>query len=81
MAQRRASSGLPVIRRGNPYPNKAGRPLTNASGFFFERDGRLFLVTSRHVVADPPLGEFAPDSREMNRSTRRRKAGTVRLLS
>jgi hypothetical protein len=24
--------------------------LTNASGFFFERDERLFLVTSRHVV-------------------------------
>ncbi|MEN0106892.1 MAG: serine protease [Pseudomonas sp.] len=30
------------------------RPLTNASGFFFERDGRLFLVTSRHVVIDEP---------------------------
>ena len=28
--------------------------LTNASGFFFERDGRLFLVTSRHVVIDEP---------------------------
>jgi S1-C subfamily serine protease len=28
------------------------RLLTNASGFFFERDGRLFLVTSRHVVID-----------------------------
>jgi S1-C subfamily serine protease len=26
--------------------------LTNASGFFFERDERLFLVTSRHVVID-----------------------------
>ena len=24
--------------------------LTNASGFFFERDDRLFLVTSRHVL-------------------------------
>ena len=24
--------------------------LTNATGFFFERDGRLFVVTSRHVV-------------------------------
>ena len=30
------------------------RPLTNASGFFFERDNRLFLVTSRHVVIDEP---------------------------
>jgi hypothetical protein len=27
-------------------------PRTNASGFFFERDDRLFLVTSRHVVMD-----------------------------
>jgi len=29
-----------------------GRALTNASGFFFERDGRLFLVTSGHVLLD-----------------------------
>ncbi|MDQ2780734.1 MAG: serine protease [Pseudomonadota bacterium] len=29
-------------------------PLTNASGFFFERDQRLFLVTSRHVFFDEP---------------------------
>ena len=28
------------------------KPLTGATGFFFERDGRLFLVTSRHVVID-----------------------------
>ena len=28
--------------------------LTTASGFFFERDARLFLVTSRHVVIDEP---------------------------
>mgnify|MGYP003393506296 FL=1 len=30
------------------------RPLTNASGFFFARDSRLFLVTSRHVMIDLP---------------------------
>ncbi len=30
------------------------RSLTGASGFFFERDERLFLVTSRHVVIDKP---------------------------
>jgi S1-C subfamily serine protease len=36
------------------------RWLTNASGFLFERDGRLFLVTSRHVVFDEPSGHF-PD--------------------
>ena len=34
------------------------RPLTGASGFFFEREGRLFLVTSRHVVIDPPSKHF-----------------------
>ena len=34
------------------------RHLTNASGFFFERDGRLFLVTSRHVVIDDASKHF-----------------------
>ncbi len=34
------------------------QPLTGATGFFFERDGRLFLVTSRHVVADAPSRHF-----------------------
>jgi len=36
------------------------KPLTNASGFFFARDERLFLVTSRHVVLDRPSHHF-PD--------------------
>jgi hypothetical protein len=36
------------------------RWLTNASGFLFERDRRLYLVTSRHVVFDEPSGHF-PD--------------------
>jgi len=30
------------------------RLLTKASGFFFARDERLYLVTSRHVVLDEP---------------------------
>ena len=34
------------------------RALTNASGFFFERDERLFLVTSRHVLYDKPSDHF-----------------------
>nr|WP_244140190.1 serine protease [Caballeronia sp. BCC1704] len=38
--------------------------LTNASGFFFARDGRLFLVTSRHVVSDAPSEHF-PDRLEI----------------
>lgn len=32
--------------------HSAGKPPTNATGFFFERDGRLFVVTNRHVVVD-----------------------------
>jgi len=42
------------------YTFAGDRPLTNASGFFFERDDRLFLVTSRHVVVDAPSKHF-PD--------------------
>lgn len=40
------------------------RHLTNASGFFFERDKRLFLVTSRHVVIDEESKHF-PDRIEI----------------
>src|ERR1019366_9495382 len=53
------------------------RPLTSASGFFFEREGRLFLVTSRHVVIDPPSNHFPnrieielhTDAKNLTRST------------
>ena len=37
---------------------------TNASGFFFERDGELYLVTSRHVVIDAP-NKHLPDRIEI----------------
>ena len=40
------------------------QPLTSASGFFFEREDRLFLVTSRHVVVDKPTKHF-PDRIEI----------------
>src|SRR5512134_1148613 len=40
------------------------RLLTNASGFFFERGKRLFVVTSRHVVHDEPSKHF-PDRLEI----------------
>ena len=40
------------------------QPLTNASGFFFARDERLFLVTSRHVFFDQPSQHF-PDRIEI----------------
>jgi hypothetical protein len=35
------------------------RPLTGASGFFFEREGRLFLVMGQHVLIDKPSKHFA----------------------
>ncbi|MBB3102565.1 S1 family peptidase [Azomonas macrocytogenes] len=38
--------------------------LTNASGFFFAREERLFLVTSRHVMFDEPSKHF-PDRIEI----------------
>ena len=44
------------------------RRLTNASGFFFERDGHLFLVTSRHVLHDPAVQHF-PDRIEIELHT------------
>ena len=44
------------------------RPLTNASGFFFERGARLFLVTSRHVMIDEPSKHF-PDRIEIELHT------------
>ena len=42
--------------------------LTNASGFFFERNERLFLVTSRHVMYDEPSKHF-PDCIEIELHT------------
>jgi hypothetical protein len=38
--------------------------LTTASGFYFEREGRLFLITSRHVVFDQPSSHL-PDRIEI----------------
>src|SRR5690606_16520923 len=43
----------------------AGQVLTNASGFFFQRDGRLFLVTSRYVLLDEPSGQRT-DARQID---------------
>jgi S1-C subfamily serine protease len=45
------------------------RSLTNASGFFFRRDERLFLVTSRHVLIDAP-SKHHPDRIEIELHTR-----------
>ncbi len=47
---------------------KGRRPLTQASAFFFARDERLFLVTSRHVLIDVPSRHF-PDRVEITLHT------------
>jgi len=41
-----------------------GRALTNATGFYFQRGPRLYLVTSRHVLIDRPSKHF-PDRIEI----------------
>lgn len=56
------------------------RGLTTASGFFFERDGRLFLVTSRHVVFDAPSGH-APDRIEIELHTDARDLTQLATMS
>lgn len=43
---------------------RQGNILTGASGFFFLRKDRLFLVTSRHVLRDEVSGHF-PDRIEI----------------
>ncbi len=57
--------------------------LTNASGFFFQRGERLYLVTSRHVVIDEATEHF-PDRLEielhMDRSNLTRSTGFSMLL-
>ncbi|WER44673.1 serine protease [Cupriavidus sp. WKF15] len=43
---------------------EAQQAKTNATGFFFKRGQRLFVVTSRHVLIDEPTGHF-PDRIEI----------------
>jgi S1-C subfamily serine protease len=64
-----ATLGAPVIESlfltaAKIFTFDRTKPLTNASGFFFERDERLFLVTSRHVMVDAPTKHF-PDRIEV----------------
>jgi len=57
-----------LLTAANVLTFEGQRRLTNASGFFFEREGRLFLVTSRHVLMDPPAKHF-PDRIEIELHT------------
>lgn len=54
--------------------------LTSASGFFFERDGRLFVVTSRHVLFDGP-SDHKPDRIEIDVHTDSRDLTRLATLS
>lgn len=56
------------------------RSLTNASGFFFRRGDRLFVVTNRHVLYDEPSEHF-PDRIEILVHTDERNLTCYSLLS
>jgi len=53
-----------LLTAAHVYTFKQQQRLTNASGFFFERNERLFLVTSRHVMFDKPCDHY-PDRLEI----------------
>jgi S1-C subfamily serine protease len=55
----------PILLSATRVSTFSGPQLqTTASGFFYEREGRLFLVTSRHVVSDPATSHL-PDRAEI----------------
>jgi len=54
--------------------------LTNASGFFFQRNDRLFLVTSRHVLIDEDSNHF-PDRIEIEIHTNPDNLATSSIFS
>jgi hypothetical protein len=49
--------------------------LTNATGFFFERDARLLLVTSRHVMHDEPNDHGVRSANGLRETTPARRGG------
>jgi S1-C subfamily serine protease len=54
--------------------------LTGASGFFFEREERLYLVTSRHVLIDAPSRHY-PDRVEIEVHTDERDLSDTAVFS
>jgi len=57
-----------LLTAARVYTFLGRQQLTNASGFYFERDDRLFVVTSRHVVFDEPSRHY-PDRIEIELHT------------
>lgn len=54
--------------------------LTNATGFFFHRDGRLYLVTSSHVLQDEASGHL-PDRVEIELHTSANDLSDIAIFS
>ncbi|MGB3622447.1 trypsin-like peptidase domain-containing protein [Ketobacter sp. MCCC 1A13808] len=59
---------------------KGDYPLTSATGFFFERESRLYLVTCRHVVVDEKSHHY-PDRIELDFHTDPENLVTTTALS
>jgi S1-C subfamily serine protease len=56
------------------------KALTSATGFFFEQNGRLFLVTNRHVVLDEASAHH-PDRLEIELHVATENVGATRQFS
>lgn len=76
--ERSQDEALFGVTRVMTYAGAQG--LTSASGFLFERDGRLFLVTSLHVLFDVTTGH-APDRIEIEFHTDERDLTQLATLS
>ena len=64
-----------ILLTAAPIATHAGaQRLTSASGFFFARDERLFLVTGCQHCADPPCVPVCPTG-----ATRQRADGLVTM--
>lgn len=57
-----------LLTAANIFTFAGQRRLTNASGFFFERDKCFYPVNSRHVLSDAPSKHF-PDRIEIELHT------------
>ena len=49
-----------LVRVAKLFPFKGGKQISNATGFFYLKDGFLYVVTCRHVVLSPETNHF-PD--------------------
>ncbi len=76
-----APSAEPVLFATTKVQTFLGQtPLTGASGFFFARDERLYLVTNRHVFQDEAAGH-APDRVEIEIHTDPRDLTRITVFS